>query len=193
MSVIDPGYEEPAYPILALRFLRVTGFLKKDENCFLERASEYEEILSEPLADGLEHAESLLPAVQREAHKGAVLTAVLFPALLKGVERNAERIAHQRLVQVALAVERYRKSEKRLPETLRELTPKLLVEIPRDPFDDEEIRYRKDGDGYVVYSVGEDRKDDGGKRRMPRAAKMEHPRGDIVFAVSRKPDRKRQD
>ncbi len=48
----------------------------------------------------------------------------------------------------------------RLPETLGELVPEYLDDVPRDDFDGEPLRY--DRDKKVVYSVGEDLTDDGG-------------------------------
>jgi len=134
----------------------------------------------------MQRAENIRLELQQEAPKGAVLTAMFVPAILKGIERNAERIAQQRLILTALAVEQYRIFENRPPNSLAELTPKYLPEVPTDPFDGKEIRFRKESDGYVIYSIGPDHIDDGGKKQIPRAAKIDHPKGDIVFAVSRK-------
>jgi hypothetical protein len=60
------------------------------------------------------------------------------------------------------AVERYRLLHGRPPESLAQLVPDLVANIPRDPFDGQPLRYRADPDRYLVYSVGEDRRDDGG-------------------------------
>ena len=40
-----------------------------------------------------------------------------------------------------------------------------MDEIPPDPFDGKPLRYKKLEKGYVVYSVGPDGNDDGGKER----------------------------
>jgi type II secretory pathway pseudopilin PulG len=188
LNQIDPGSEKRSGVVLSMYFLKISGRLKKDEIRFLDRIIECEGILSESLPDGLRLAENLRLGVQQEARKGAILTAMYFPAILKGIERNAERIAQQRLVQTALAIEQYRIIENRLPNSLAELTPKFLPNVPTDPFDDKEIQYRKEADGYAIYSIGPDRIDDGGKKQISHAAKIDHPRGDIVFAVSRKSD-----
>ncbi|MFW6162335.1 MAG: hypothetical protein ACODAJ_06160 [Planctomycetota bacterium] len=39
---------------------------------------------------------------------------------------------------------------------------KRLDALPPDPFDGQPLRYRTTDDGFVVYAVGEDGKDDGG-------------------------------
>jgi hypothetical protein len=54
-----------------------------------------------------------------------------------------------------------------------------------DPFSDEELRYREEGNGYVLYSIGPDRQDDGGTKQLSLNPKAEKPKGDIIFAVSR--------
>jgi hypothetical protein len=191
LKTIDPGSEKRATVVLSMYFLQITGALKRDEIRYLDRMSGCETISSQPSADGLKLAETLRLEVQRDARKSAILTAMFVPGMLRGFERNAERIAQQRLVQTALAIEQYRINQNRLPNSLAELAPRLLPEIPIDPFDDIEIRYRPEGGTYAVYSVGPDLTDDGGRKQIPRAAKIDHPKGDIVFAVDRKSERNR--
>ena len=50
-------------------------------------------------------------------------------------------------------------------------------------FDGEEVRYRRLPRGFVVYSVGEDEKDDGGKEAA--GEKRDRGDGDITFVVER--------
>lgn len=63
---------------------------------------------------------------------------------------------------VILAIERYRARTGQLPDVLSELVPEFIASIPIDPFDGQPLRYRVDPDRYVVYSIGEDRQDNGG-------------------------------
>jgi len=49
-----------------------------------------------------------------------------------------------------------------LPQALSDLVPGYLPEVPVDPFDGEPLRYRESGSDYVLYSVGKDKRDDGG-------------------------------
>ena len=91
---------------------------------------------------------------------------------------DARRIAYGRLCEAGIAVEEYRLTQSGLPETISALTPKP---IPLDPFDGQPLRYRKLAKGYVVYSVGEDGKDDGGTE--PRKGYL--PGTDITFTVER--------
>ncbi len=43
------------------------------------------------------------------------------------------------------------------------MVPKYLAEVPKDVFLDAELHYKLDGDGYLLYSVGMNGHDDGGR------------------------------
>jgi len=69
----------------------------------------------------------------------------------------------RRVVVTAIALKRFQLRHGKLPETLNELAPEFLRAVPIDPFDGKPLRYRSNADGtYLLYSVGEDGKDDGG-------------------------------
>jgi hypothetical protein len=73
---------------------------------------------------------------------------------------HAEARAHA--LQVALAVERFRRGQGRWPEALKQLVPKYIHAVPLDPYDGLPLRYRRTVSGVVLYSVGPNEKDDGG-------------------------------
>jgi ABC-type transport system involved in multi-copper enzyme maturation permease subunit len=81
------------------------------------------------------------------------------------------RLARLRLMQVAADIEIYRAEHGALPRTLTGIGANNLI----DPFDSQPLRYIPNGDAYVLYSVGEDLKDNGGQRTSARNS------GDIVF------------
>jgi hypothetical protein len=49
------------------------------------------------------------------------------------------------------------------PASLAELCPKYIADVPKDPFSDGEFLYRREEDGYLLYSVGRNGNDDGGR------------------------------
>ncbi len=68
------------------------------------------------------------------------------------------------LLMVALALRAYRAERGRYPARLEELTPVYLKKIAADPFALQgTVKYRRTGDKYLLYSVGPDGRDDGGK------------------------------
>ena len=74
------------------------------------------------------------------------------------------RVATLRVMRAALAVERYRLKLGHMPAALKDTTPEFLKTVPLDPFDAKPLRYRKLKRGFVVYSVGGNGKEEGGKR-----------------------------
>jgi hypothetical protein len=95
-------------------------------------------------------------------------------------------VAQLEVAKVLLAVERYRLAHASLPETLERLVPDYLAAVPADPFDGAPLRYQRLTRGFVVYSVGEDGKDDGG-RKLPAAVggESEASARDITLIVER--------
>ncbi len=63
-----------------------------------------------------------------------------------------------------LAIFAYRVRERRLPESLQQLMDKgLLPSPPMDPYSNGPLVYKVHGDGFILYSVGEDFVDNGGR------------------------------
>jgi hypothetical protein len=75
---------------------------------------------------------------------------------------NLTSRAYFRSITTALAIERYRIAHGRWPESLQQLVPQFIGNLPLDPFDGQALRYRRLPDGVVVYSIGWDGIDDGG-------------------------------
>ena len=68
-----------------------------------------------------------------------------------------------------IAVERYRMRHGRWPARLADVVPEFLDRLPTDPLDGKPLKMARTSDGVVVYSVGIDGVDDGGKldRKSP--------------------------
>ena len=69
---------------------------------------------------------------------------------------------------LAVAIERYRLSRGELPGSSNDLSPPYIDSIPLDPFTGKKLLYKRDGETYLVYSVGINRRDDDGSI-MPSA------------------------
>jgi hypothetical protein len=187
LNAIDPGYKDPWAARLGIHVLRIYGALKKDELRCFDRVEECRQTLHLSLPLRLDRAAELRLAMNQEAKsKKIILTGVLLSMFLKGIERDAVSIAQRRLVRTALALEQFRTAQGALPSSLSELSPTFLSQVPMDPFGDEAIRYHNQDNGYVLYSIGPDRKDDEATKQIPRDPKIEQPHGDIIFSVSRK-------
>ena len=76
------------------------------------------------------------------------------------------------------------------PERLSELVPEFLASVPIDPFDGKPMRYRREGDGWVLWSVGSDRKDDNAECHEYKYRKKypDTEGGDIYFKSTESQD-----
>jgi len=105
-----------------------------------------------------------------------------FPRVI--VEFDA--FARLRTARAALAVQRYRLVAGELPDALTDLVPAYLDAVPSDPFDGNDLRYDKLGAGFVVYSIGDDLRDNGGVERLPGSKTAgQSPNWDVTFIVER--------
>ncbi|UCD53386.1 MAG: hypothetical protein JSW27_12195 [Phycisphaerales bacterium] len=77
---------------------------------------------------------------------------------------HCRMVADVRATRAGLALLRYQQAHGDFPSTLEALKLEGLV----DPYDEEPLRYRAEGDGFLVYSVGGDLKDNDGLLERPR-------------------------
>ncbi len=155
----------------------------KDEQDFLEGT--FQQLWSAHQAefpDRLKNfADVLRQRTSEAADRGLLLNKMYWSGLDGAISREGTCLANERLALAALALEQFRAARgNRYPGALSELTPEYLPTPLLDPFDGQPLRYRKQGAGYVLYSIGADLKDDGGKR-------MSGNSGDLVFAVASPP------
>lgn len=93
----------------------------------------------------------------------------------------AEAEAERRVTVTALALERYRVKYQRYPETLQSLSPEFLKSVANDFATGQPLRYRRTEDGrFLLYSLGLDGVDNGGKISTPptgedRYARLTNP------------------
>ena len=116
------------------------------------------------------------PQVPGKTDKLWVVFDNWFSKILPGVAKQMRTIpgtlAVLRCAAAALALERYRLAHGRWPEALEALTPNLLAQVPADAYDGQPLRVRRLDDSVIVYSVGPDGEDNGGRidRRNPGAS-----------------------
>lgn len=113
---------------------------------------------------------------------GEVLMRTLRPAVgrCRSVQDRLEQT--ERNLHVAWALAAYHADHKRYPARLADLVPHYLPAVPEDLFSGRPLVYRPQKDGYVLYSVGDNGQDDGGR------AQGEEPNGgdDLVIRMPRR-------
>ena len=114
---------------------------------------------------------------------------MLAPAVEKVYFAHCRSQANLRAAAVGVACERYRLANQRWPASLDVLVDaRLIAAVPLDPVDGKALRYRQDKEKIVVYSIGNNEKDDGGHidREQLDAAAV-----DVGFRLWR-PDQRRR-
>jgi hypothetical protein len=155
---------------------------------YLEHFEKVMDAAKQPMVQCLGSMRDFAAALEQEQQSataaGHRLSTQLLPALTRVPDRFAAGGARLRAAQTALAVERYRVAHNgRLPEQLADLVPDFMPAVPEDPFTGQPLRFHKLTKGYVVYSVGGDGQDDGGKEKLGSSAS---PSGyDLTFTVER--------
>ncbi len=98
---------------------------------------------------------------------GLYLLSTLLPSASLFVDAEDRGTMQFELTKLAFALAAYRADNGSYPAKLADLKPKYVAEVPEDIFKDifvdTELRYTREGDGYLLYSVGVNGKDDGGK------------------------------
>ena len=120
----------------------------------------------------------------QEIVKRNIFLGILLPALGRVNQMAWRSRAESYATLVILAVKQYEKETGQLPESLDVLIDKgLLKKVPIDPFSDKPLVYKKTEDGFTLYSVGENFKDDGGVpgEYKGRNKKLWTNNGDAVF------------
>ena len=105
-----------------------------------------------------------------------IVTSVLVPAIGRVNERYWETIAQMRITRAGLALLQHKQSEDAFPETLEA----LKLSDNDDPFSAEPLRYKAQGQSFILYSVGPDQKDNGGSPKQ----KKQKDDWDIVWSYT---------
>jgi hypothetical protein len=159
-----------------------TGLLDLDDAACLKIMRDVIEASEKPLIERLQAMRSIDVEKRVENLPSyCILTKTLMPESEHAGEEDARHAAQLRAARTALAVERYRRTRGPLPQKLDDLVPEFMDAIPIDPFDGKPMRYNKLERGYVVYCIGPDGDDDGGKEREPGGGD-DH---DVPFTVAR--------
>ena len=93
-----------------------------------------------------------------------MLSAIIAPVFAGVGVKYTDNETQNQLMLVSLALQAYKADHAAYPNSLSQLVPAYLKSVPDDPFANAgPLRYHRTGSTYILYSVGPDGKDDGGK------------------------------
>lgn len=114
---------------------------------------------------------------------GDIFVAFLMPAISAMFQAEARTETNESLLVIGLALARYKAEQGEYPEKLEQLVPNFVKVLAADAFAATPFVYTKRGDGYLLYSLGVNQQDEGGKSydqdgddqviQIPRPAKAE--------------------
>jgi len=127
-------------------------------------------------------ANAAVQSYQRHFSPYKNLALMAYPAISKSVEHFAEIQSYTDLAQVACALERYRLAHGQYPGTLDALAPSYIDQLPHDVINGQPLQYRlTEGGHYLLYSVGWNETDDGGKIVVSKKGVVYREQGDWVW------------
>jgi len=132
----------------------------------IDRTVEDYDLASQSTVDLATHANAVLAEEGAESERAGWMRALLMFVAAR---------ARMKVGAAAMAVECYRIRNGTWPDALADLD--LKEADATDPFDGKALKYEKTQDGCVVYSVGENQRDDGG------VSDPSQETGDIVFRL----------
>jgi hypothetical protein len=145
------------------------------------------------LAEELEHVNDLPTEITAEHEQSGDMFITYFMPMFTGVKfRSLVNSVENRLLVVEFAKRAYFLEHGKYPASLHELAPKYLASVPTDPFrPGHALGYSFTADTPVVYSVGPDQLDEGGRSfarnpSSPEQARQSvelNSRGDIVARI----------
>lgn len=164
------GSLESIYGLRVFRFLR-----DRDQVCALH--------LYDMLIENAKLAPKQAQGKEREFEHSlasipfyCTMSRIMIPNLLRANMNFHEAYASLYEARIALALMQHKRANGAYPDTLDVIAPALGGTVPQDPFSDKPFVYRKEGDGFTLYSVGMDFEDNQGEEKN---------RKDIVWRVPR--------
>lgn len=112
---------------------------------------------------------------------GTFLICLLMPAINSGCAAEDRANARETLAQVGLALAAFHADRGAYPLTLKLLVPDYLAVVPKDPCTEGPLRYLRQADGFLLYSLGSNQRDDDG-----RSYESQPPGDDITLQIPRR-------
>lgn len=150
---------------------------------FYNTAYDYDQLI---YASGLSYPELL----KYDIVYSNQLSEIILPVMNKARFKSENNRCLNELLLLQLALHAYKLEHKTYPARLSDLVPGYIKKLPTDPFTKNNLyKYALKPNGYLLYSIGPDLKDDGGKavfqKNTGRRYVSSDDKGDIVAGFNR--------
>jgi hypothetical protein len=157
-------------------------FLLDEECAYMKTVSEAILLTGQPYWETRADVERL--AVEAEAlPDGTGFAIQTFAAMLPSAFLSEARLdARLGAAELALALRIYKEKTGWYPIQLAQLVPDTLPELPKDPFTGKDFKYKTRGNSFIIYSLGDNLKDDDGVSHEEKRWRGDY---DIVWRLTK--------
>lgn len=172
-----PWKEEEGPPVWWLRLL-----LARDETLYLESMAGFLRLADKPYFESRDDALAIESRIERAPEWRIFLAKIVTPRGSDLFAAASRAEAQYQVLRLAVALMIYDKMHGCFPVRLDQLAPEIIPRTPSDPFSGKAYVYRREGKGFVVYSLDRNMKDDGGVSSRD----VGKDKGDLVFKFTGK-------
>jgi len=119
-------------------------------------------LLQKPYWEVREELKNIVVEIEKAPEKATLIYDSDLVIVARAYTKEAYSDALLGAVEMGLANRTYRQKYGKFADSLNQLTPEILPSLPLDSFTGKNYIYRKRDKGFIVYSVGDNLKDDGG-------------------------------
>jgi hypothetical protein len=151
-----------------------------NEAAYLDVMAEIIPIVCRPYLQVHAEIDTVRQRLEQKKNRLNQLAYLMFPVMGKRLPiKRDEAIARRNIALAGTALRAYFQHSGNWPQDLAHI-PEVLdwAEVPSDPFSGEPLKYRRDGDRILLYSIGQNLADDGGE------AGEDPAEGDIVWQLN---------
>jgi hypothetical protein len=165
MTNSDSGgyYLRPMRWLPLFNFSQTKALFAEEDNRLVQAAPHH--FNEAKLSDLDLHRPSIVSMYSSGNWTGQILFYMTMPAIIPSLATKSKGDTQLQATRIILALRAYQLTHGNLPSDLNALVPEFLDAVPPDDFDGQPLRYAPDRK--IVYSVGQNLKDDGGKDSRP--------------------------
>ncbi len=119
-------------------------------------------ILKTPYQKFVEDMKNIEVELKKAPSSETAMPLMLLPTISRAYLQECKDKACLGAAEIGLANRIYRQQHGAFADSLKQLTPDILPALPLDPFTGKDYIYKKTAKGFIVYSVADNLKDDGG-------------------------------
>jgi hypothetical protein len=110
------------------------------------------------------------------------MIAIAVPNIIKAIQTLGYTQTQVNESEIVCALERYHLIHGEYPEALAAVTPQFITELPHDIVGGAPLHYRRTEDGkFLLYSIGWNETDDGGKTVLSQTGSIDQDQSDWVW------------